>query len=39
MPIVVVIHIGGGAGGHRPPNDRVGGTMHSGAPNSDTNGP
>ena len=31
--------IGGRAGGHRPPNDGVGGTMHSGPPNSDISGP
>jgi len=29
----------GGAGGTAPPNDGVGGTMHSGPPNSDTSGP
>jgi len=31
-------NIGGGAGGHRPPNDGVGGSMHS-VPHSDTTGP
>ena len=35
-------YIGGGAGGTGgtapPPNDGVGGTMHSGPPNSDTSG-
>ena len=31
--------IGGGAAGHWPPNDGVGGTMHSGPPNSDISGP
>jgi len=31
---------GAGGGGHRPPNDGVGGTMHSAPPlNSDTSGP
>ena len=42
-PVPEDISIGGGAtggrGGHRPPNDGVGGTMHSGPPNSDTSGP
>jgi len=33
------VFIGGGAGGTQPPNDGVGGTMHSGPPNSDTSGP
>jgi len=28
-----------GTGGTCPPNDGVGGTMHSGPPNSDTSGP
>ena len=38
---VLCVGIGGGAGGtggHRPPMTGLGGTMHSGPPNSDTSG-